>query len=323
MNLYLTRARVGMGKPIGFGDAVSDLAAFDSTVLAGDAYMGGNEFQNAVTAYQAAGNSGAVTIGPEIDGQTNNTSQSRTHQAWLYNQGLSALDAASATVIEAAQAQNLAHSMQALYHEAITLTPAPLNLPPPQAPVALTDAASALIAYLRANGCTTNSFQACTDFQAAWNAAGGGTLVVDGKYGPATEAALQGVLNQTQNPPEAAPASCFSNTNGITPGGSTTTTTAITLPAKPLNWGTIALIAAAVVGAGAVAYTVHKRSSKKGRRRNPLPPLRAYRRYVVFYDYNGSGHDMVVHAANREAAVKKARAKAPMGTNFAAHWQDS
>ena len=78
-----------------------------------------------------------------------------------------------------------------------------------------------------------------------------------------------------------------------------------------------------MAGVGAVAYTVHKRGSKKGRRQNPLPPIRAYKRYVVFYDYKGSGYDMVVHASNRANAIKKARAKAPMGTNFTAHWQDA
>jgi hypothetical protein len=269
MNLHL--ARIGIGKPpqtnrVGFGSAASDLAAFDSSVLAADMYLGSSEYTNAVTAYQAAGNVGAVTVGPEIDALTGGASQTNTHQAWLYNQGLAAIDAPSATVIEATQAQNLAHNMQTSYHAAITLQPPAPNLSPPQAPVALTDAASALIGYLQANGCTTNSFQQCTDFQTAWNAAGGSALVVDGKYGPATEAALQGVLNQATNPPQAAPASCFSNTNGLTPGGSTTPSTVVVLPAKPLNWGTIAIVAAAVAGVGAIGYVAYKKQHRGSHR---------------------------------------------------------
>lgn len=68
-------------------------------------------------------------------------------------------------------------------------------------------AAAALVQYLISNPCTQQSFAACSSFQGAFNAVSSTKLVVDGKYGPKSQAALQSVIA-----PAIAPPNCFPET---------------------------------------------------------------------------------------------------------------
>jgi hypothetical protein len=115
----------------GFGDATSDLAAFHSTVAAGDLYLKASEYDNAVQAYQAAGQTGATTVGPEIDTYTNGASKTKTQQAWTINGQLAALASTGNTQTTATQAQSFATQMGNLYDQAISIVP---TLPPPPTP---------------------------------------------------------------------------------------------------------------------------------------------------------------------------------------------
>jgi hypothetical protein len=58
-------------------------------IQAGDAYYNAGQFQDAITAYKAAGQSGATTVGPEIDlGGAGAVTQKFTQKAWVINGGL-------------------------------------------------------------------------------------------------------------------------------------------------------------------------------------------------------------------------------------------
>jgi hypothetical protein len=119
------------------GALPDDLNAFDGSIVAGDTYLSGGDTAGAITAYQAAGNTGAVTIGPEIDASTGGSSQPLTQQAWNLNGQLAAITP-STSFTDAQNAQSIVKQMQNLYHTAIrqgsTPSPPPPNLPPPPAP---------------------------------------------------------------------------------------------------------------------------------------------------------------------------------------------
>jgi hypothetical protein len=123
-----SRAMLHAGAPASttFAQAQSDLSAMNASVGAADAYLAGGELANAVAAYQAAGNSGATTIGPEIDlAGAPNATQPFTQQAWTLNGQLAAIPAATPTAAQAAQAQVLAQQMVSLYSKAIQAGQAP------------------------------------------------------------------------------------------------------------------------------------------------------------------------------------------------------
>jgi hypothetical protein len=88
---------------------------------AGDTYYGQNDFKGAVTAYQAAGNAGATSVGPEIDlaGQPTVT-QPYTQQAWTMNAALAAVNSSSPSEADALTAQSYIRQMIVLYEQAIT-----------------------------------------------------------------------------------------------------------------------------------------------------------------------------------------------------------
>lgn len=70
-------------------------------------------------------------------------------------------------------------------------------------------AATLVVTYFASNPCTQSSIQQVSDFQTAYNAAGGaGQLTVDGQYGGNTQAALQEVLSSTAGA-ATAPQNCF------------------------------------------------------------------------------------------------------------------
>lgn len=88
---------------------------------AGDTYLGQGDFKGAVTAYQAAGNAGATSVGPEIDlvGAASVT-QPSTQKAWTLNAALAAVNAAAPSQADATLAQGYIRQMIALYQQAIS-----------------------------------------------------------------------------------------------------------------------------------------------------------------------------------------------------------
>ena len=97
-----------------------------AVIAAGDAYMDATppEYAAAISAYKAAGQTGAETIGPEIDavGHVNFTGPF-THQAWLINASLAAIS--GTTQADALNAQSYAKQMGALYRQAINIGSSP------------------------------------------------------------------------------------------------------------------------------------------------------------------------------------------------------
>jgi len=87
---------------------------------AGDTYLAANDFKGAVTAYQAAGNAGATSVGPEIDLAGNaSVTQPYTQQAWTLNAALAAVNSSSPTQADAQTAQGYIRQMIGLYQQAI------------------------------------------------------------------------------------------------------------------------------------------------------------------------------------------------------------
>jgi hypothetical protein len=197
----------------GFGDA----AAFDAAAAAlanqvaapiqtADSYLSAGETANALQAYQAAGQTAVSTNGPQIDAAgAPNVTQPYTQFAWGLNGQLAAATDATA-------AQGLAHNILTTLQDAIRDGQASLSAPAPAQSSDLTAAAQALKAYLDQNGVPPESqvVAEVRTFQQAYIAAGN-TLAygADGKYGPATTAALAAVLGSAPNPkpgPEPQPA---------------------------------------------------------------------------------------------------------------------
>jgi beta-glucanase (GH16 family) len=134
------------GSPVR-GFALADASAFaraqqdlDNQVLlvvgAGDAYYNAHkaaatiDYSDAVASYQAAGQAGATSVGPEIDGAgAAGVTQPLTHQAWVLNGQLAALTKSGQpsgsaivyyTQTDADRARALVVQMAALYQQAIT-----------------------------------------------------------------------------------------------------------------------------------------------------------------------------------------------------------
>lgn len=203
------------------GDTPGDLATFNGQAAAGDSAMAAGSWSSAVQSYQAAGNTGATLLGPDIDAQTGGVSQPVTQQAWAINTNLATIPSdASAGQQDAQNAQGLLGQMRALYEQAIAMSPpAPAPGPAPSggssaANVAAAGAAaSTLVAYFSTHACSQNAIPQCSAFQTAYNASAiGASVTVDGKYGPLTQAALQLVLDFTHGGAGAggqAPANCF------------------------------------------------------------------------------------------------------------------
>jgi hypothetical protein len=133
---------IGMGAvplPLGFAQAQTDLQnQVILVVTAGDTYLQAGETANALSAYQAAGQAGATSVGPEIDlAGMPNTTQPYTQQAWQINGFL-------AQTTDAPTAKQYAYSMIALYQMAIASAknvalsapnPAALNVTPDAATI--------------------------------------------------------------------------------------------------------------------------------------------------------------------------------------------
>lgn len=93
-------------------------------ITAADSYLSRADYEGAVEAYKAAGHAGAMSVGPAIDAQTHGQSVVKTKQAWVLNGEMARLNSAPfngipATAQDAMQAQRFAHTMLALYTEAL------------------------------------------------------------------------------------------------------------------------------------------------------------------------------------------------------------
>src|SRR4029077_5897538 len=149
-----------------------DMTAFDNTIGAADTYLANGEWANAVQAYQAAGGTGAVTIGPEGDAATGGVSAPLTQQAWAINGNLAAVNStSSATQSDAISAQGFARQMQNIYHTALNNAAqgGGGGGTQQQPSAALVSASNALISYLQTNGCSQSSLSIVTAFQTQYN----------------------------------------------------------------------------------------------------------------------------------------------------------
>jgi|SRR5215469_1574250 len=295
-----TAVRVGVSGPmvqqyrIGVGDSSSDLAVFNSMVQSGDASMQAGDFAGAVVFYQGAGQFGAVTLGPEIDTETNGASKFLTGDAWSVNTNLAAIPTTGATQSDAQNAQGFVRQMGNDYTQAVAITPAPSGGgggggSPTQPSSTLVSLAQSVVNYFQSNPCSQSAVSAVTQFQQQYNQEGSVNLTVDGKYGPYTQQALQNVLNASGG--GSAPANCFPGGGGPTrppsptptpgggPGGSNVNILNTQgLPAW-VPWA-IGLVAVAA-GVGLLAYARrepgHTPATVPGHSVHPLPP----RRHVV------------------------------------------
>jgi hypothetical protein len=107
-----------------------DVTAFNAAAAAGDKALQGGLSTTAVQSYQQAGQNGATVLGPAIDSASNGASQSYTHQAWVINGQLAAINALDAGASDAANAQALVNQMLAQYKSAIGTIPGPAAATP-------------------------------------------------------------------------------------------------------------------------------------------------------------------------------------------------
>jgi len=141
-----------LGAPGAFAQAQSDLQSQVSAVVvnAGDVYYQADvaafveDFSDAVASYQAAGQAGATSVGPEIDaGGASSTTSPLTQQAWTLNAQLAAISPSGSpdpangvtspyyTRADADSARALVVRMIALYQQAIDAGAAATGQQPP------------------------------------------------------------------------------------------------------------------------------------------------------------------------------------------------
>ena len=152
----------------------------------------------------------------------------------------------------------------------------------------VSNAASALTQFLNSTGCVSTPFTQCSDFQTAYNAAGGGnqTLVVDGYYGPATQAALQEVIDQMGG--GSAPSACVAA--HVTPSGTTSaslvplpgssSSTTMNIFGQDIPTSTVILAAGVCAALGLIGAAMYKTHADKTHLRyiTRRPPRRRRRR---------------------------------------------
>lgn len=145
----------------------------------------------------------------------------------------------------------------------------------------LQTAAGNLFALFASSGTDQQVHSEVSDFQSAYNAAGGTPAIqVDGQYGPCTQQALQATVNVGPNqPPQQAPTSAFpgvcSNGTYVPPPGSPpppppgppaptpAAPAATTTSSSAMPWVIAGLVV--VGGAAALAYASRKRSASRRR----------------------------------------------------------
>jgi hypothetical protein len=111
-----------LATPSPFTQALADINEMSTEITAADALAnasGTTDYSSAVTAYQAAGQFGATTVGPETDlaGYPNIT-QPFTQAAWNINTALAGITTTSATQNDAQNAATLARTMLSYYQQA-------------------------------------------------------------------------------------------------------------------------------------------------------------------------------------------------------------
>jgi len=124
----------GFGDANAFATASADLATLlGGAKVRGDAALTGGDYGTAISEYQAGGNAGAVTVGPEIDNAgAGAVTQPLTQQAWVLNQSLAAITGSAQT--DAQKAQGLLLNMITLYSQAIAAGLQALQGPPGPGP---------------------------------------------------------------------------------------------------------------------------------------------------------------------------------------------
>jgi hypothetical protein len=105
-----------------------------AVIAAGDTYMNAvpPEYKAAIEAYQAAGNAGAVAVGPEIDVLAPQA-QTLTQAAWQANAALATVGTTQPSIDSARVAQGYAKQMATLYGQAIAAGRSGTVLTPPVA----------------------------------------------------------------------------------------------------------------------------------------------------------------------------------------------
>jgi hypothetical protein len=130
----------------------------------------------------------------------------------------------------------------------------------------LQSAASFLLSDLKSNGCQAVAKTSVSDFQSAFNTAGGSPrLAVDGLYGPKSSAALQSVITASGGANvdlagETAPAGCV-NQGG---GGGPIVVPPVVVSTAGGGTGALPYLVGAIVIAGAfAAYTYSKKHHRR------------------------------------------------------------
>lgn len=122
-NEIVSLGRVGIALPSAgpFDQAQIDLVnQVNGPIYAGNVYLAEGNYGAAVLAYQAAGQAGATSVGPEIDlAGAAWVTQPLTHQAWISNGDLAAIASTGATQAQAQTAQIYISNMSALWQQAI------------------------------------------------------------------------------------------------------------------------------------------------------------------------------------------------------------
>lgn len=124
--------RYGVGDAAAFAKAQTDLASMGVPAAQGDWAYSTGDYVSAITLYKQAGNTGAVTVGPEIDAAgAPQVTQQYTQTAWQINDSqLGPLQPVSDQQI-AQTAQQAVRSMLQNYQTAITAGLAALAQPGP------------------------------------------------------------------------------------------------------------------------------------------------------------------------------------------------
>jgi Transglutaminase-like superfamily len=89
-------------------------------ITAGDNYYSSGEYASAITSYQAAGQAGATSVGPEIDlAGAASTTQPYTQVAWNLNTNLQEISPTSTAQTDADAARSMAVAMMTAYQAAM------------------------------------------------------------------------------------------------------------------------------------------------------------------------------------------------------------
>jgi hypothetical protein len=140
----------------------------------------------------------------------------------------------------------------------------------------LETATNALLTELNTNGCQQKVVQPVSDFQTAWNNAGGApTINADGFYGATTAAALQSAIDSGVQAVQVGPvvAGCVQPKPTTTSGGTTVVNNTpspadVTVDTSGSATDVIPLAIAGVVGAGLIGWALYAKKGVRWRTRH-------------------------------------------------------